>query len=83
MITSIPLIAPSSAPNSKPPRIIASQNGQPLIISLAVTIPVSASIEPTDKSIPAIRMVKKTPQANSTITELCTRIWLKLLPVRK
>ncbi len=82
-LTRQPLIAPSAPPTSTPP-ISAARNGSiPANISLAVTIPESARIAPTERSIPATRIAKNSPMPISTVTELCTKIWVILLVVRK
>ena len=82
-LTRQPLMAPSAPPTSTPP-ISAARNGStPASISFAVTIPESARIAPTDRSIPATRIAKNSPMPIRTVTELWTKICVILLVVRK
>ena len=77
-LISAPLIAPSSAPTPTPPNSTARPNGMPATIIFAVTTPESASTEPTDRSIPAIKIAKNSPQAISIVVALWVRICTRL-----
>ena len=46
-------------------------------------MPDSARIEPTERSMPAIRIGKNSPSAIRTVIELCSRICTKLSRRRK
>lgn len=69
-LTRQPLIAPKAPPTSTPPISAAMIGSIPASISLAVTIPESARIAPTERSIPATRMAKNSPIPINTVTEL-------------
>ena len=55
----------------------------PVIRSLPAIIPTKAIIEPTDKSIPAINIVKNSQHATTIVIELCKNTCIKLLLVKK
>ena len=60
--TSAPLNTPIAAPAARPARI-ATGIGTPLTSSSAVMQPVSPSTEPTDRSMPAVRITSSWPTA--------------------
>ena len=52
-------------------------------IMMATNIPVSAVIEPTDRSMPPIRMTKVMPMAMVKLMEICCRIFSRLVCFKK
>ena len=72
-LISKPLIKPKNAPSKTPSRT-AKIGFTPATMSWAVIIPVRATTEPTERSIPAIKMAKNSPIAIKILTELCAKI---------
>ena len=70
-VTSRPLSPPASVPTSSP-RTRASGPGTPKLAALpAITIEVKTMIAPTDRSMPAVRMISVWPTARPPTTATC------------
>ena len=61
-------MAPRTAPSIKPIKP-ANHAGVPFKIIMAIIAPVKARIEPTDKSIPAVKITNVIPNAIKALTE--------------
>ena len=70
-MTRKPFKSPINAPARIPPISIANNGFIPATRSFPVNIPVRATTEPTDRSIPAISIAKNSPHAIKIFTELC------------
>ncbi|MNT10674.1 hypothetical protein D3C72_1455170 [compost metagenome] len=82
LATIIPVTAPTAAPNARAAAIATSAlTSNPTIE--AATAPVSASREPTDRSIPDVRITSVMPTAIMAFTDVCWRILNRLLTVKK
>ena len=80
--TITPVTAPIAAPNARAAATATSAlTSMPTID--AATAPVSANREPTDKSMPDVRITSVIPTAIMAFTEVCWRILNKLLMVKK
>ena len=79
LLTKKPLIKPIAAPKPMVPTKTAIQGLIPKDIILAVQTPVNAITEPTERSIPASKMAKNSPQPIKIVIELCSMILMKLL----
>ena len=84
-------ISPFSRPNSNPVKIPArtakagGNNASPLASTFAIianATPDTASMEPTDKSIPPVNITKVTPIANMALIEVCVKIVIKFVNVK-
>ena len=69
-VTNTPLIIPNTTPNTNA-TIIAIATGVPLAIKLAHIAVVRANTEPTDKSIPPVKITQVIPKAISPFIEDC------------
>ena len=69
MVITTPLIVPMNAPNNSVAATTAT-TGQPRCSKLAQTTPVSARIDPTDRSIPAVKMTNVMPTAMMPMTDV-------------
>ena len=74
-----PITNPRAAPITSTASIAAGA-GQPSLSSVAHTIVVSATTEPTDRSIPPVRITNVIPTATTSRNELSmkmfSRIWV-------
>src|SRR5207247_3983635 len=71
LVTRKPLMKPVSAPTAMP-RMIASTPGTPLLAAVwAITIWARMAAAPTDKSMPAVRMIMVWPMARVASTATC------------
>lgn len=81
LATITPVTAPIAAPNARAAATATSAlTSMPTID--AATAPVSASREPTDRSIPEVSMTSVIPTAIMALTEVCCRILNRLLTVK-
>src|SRR5690606_38617205 len=80
--TITPVTAPIAAPNAS-----AAATATSALTSIptidAATAPVSASREPTDKSIPEVKITSVIPTAIMAFTEVCWSMLKRLLTVKK
>jgi len=81
-VTSWPLMMPRTAPTAIP-MSMASGMGKPPTSNWAVMAPDRARIEPTDRSIPPVRITKSWPIARMPKIETWRARLARLLPVRK
>jgi hypothetical protein len=81
-VTSKPLSAPTPSPTS---RITMSPNsgGHPACNARAPTTPATATVEPTERSIPLATITQVMANAMIEITAVCNPILRKLLTVMK
>ena len=77
-----PFTAPSTREIRSPARIAAG-TGTFAFSIIAIKVPTSAATEPTDKSIPASKIAKNSPNARSMYTVLCRPICFTLSGVMK
>src|SRR5690606_26870104 len=89
--TIVPTSAPQPMPTSRPTGMAMNgEYGAPampavadVVAKLALTIPANATTEPTERSIPRVRMTNVMPMARMPLIEVCSRT-LEILPaVRK
>ena len=80
--TITPVTAPMAAPSAR-----AAATATSALTSIptieAATAPVSASKEPTDRSIPEVRITSVMPTAMMAFTDVCWRMLNRLLTVKK
>src|SRR6202020_3491509 len=69
-----PLSAPVSAPMARQPRTPTHQGRSKLEVSMAPATPDSASIDPTERSMPADEMTNVMPIARTPNTEVESRM---------
>src|SRR3984885_7333620 len=77
-----PLSAPVSAPMARQPRTPTHQGRSKLEVSRAPATPDSASIDPTERSMPADEMTKVIPIAKTPNTEVESRM-LRILETER
>ena len=53
------------------------------VTKLALTIPVKATTEPTERSIPPVRITNVMPMASTPLIDVCSRMFEILPGVRK
>ena len=78
----MPLSAPHNKPTNGPTRITPHQGTPNWAATAELTMP-SASMEPTDKSIPAVMITKNMPSASSAAVAFCFRILVRLSSEKK
>src|SRR5271154_2268783 len=77
-----PLTAPVAAPAARQPRIPVHQGRSRLDVSIAPTTPDRASMEPTERSMPADEMTNVMPIASTPNTEV-ERSMLRMLETER
>ncbi len=81
-VTRPPLRDPTTIPTTMPP-MTDSQTGTPQVSMSAVPRPASAIVEPTDRSMPAVRTTSVSPKAAMAIHEKDRSMLKTLVVVRK
>ena len=81
LVTSVPLIMPKQVPMASV-RSIAIPTGMPPLIKVAQNAMVRASTDPTDRSMPPVRMTQVMPNAMKPLMEDCLTSDMKLSIVR-
>ncbi|MNN61995.1 hypothetical protein D3C81_1772610 [compost metagenome] len=69
-----PLIKPAIYPTAAPVSM-ANTGGMPALVSMTEITPDSASVDPTERSIPPVRITKVIPAARIAVMEDCFRIF--------
>jgi len=77
-----PLNSPNKMAIPRPMRT-DNQTGVPPFINPAANVPVTATMEPTERSIPPVRITKVIPEAMMAYSEICLTRLIRLLRVRK
>src|SRR5207302_4979103 len=81
LATARPFTTPNPAPAASPARRL-NANGTPPFSAPAMIAPARASSEPTDRSIPAVRMTKVIPAAMIALMETCRATLSRFSAVR-
>ena len=81
-VSPAPLIMPQQSPTIGPIRMTTGQ-GQPAASAIASDIMESASTEPTERSMPAVRMTRNMPSDSSAFMAIWRRMLVRLRGVRK
>lgn len=82
LLTSTPLVNPIRAPKDRPAN--TANKGDPVLFKVPANItPHKPSIEPTERSIPPVKITKVSPAANIEITDTCLNTFKMLLTVKK
>ena len=76
-VMTTPLTTPTSAP-TRMPATTAKMTGSPALMPSAVTTPVSAIVEPTERSIPPLMMMSVMPIAPMATITVCASTMRKL-----
>ena len=76
-VTAMPLKRPQPMP-TRMPVATASGTGAWSCITMAAAIPESATTEPDERSMPPVMITKVWPQATMAISEVATRIAIRL-----
>ena len=79
----IPLINPANPPDRMPPRIPRGIGRFQLTMNTPVITAEKVSTVPTERSMPAVIMMKVTPNARTPLTAVANKIPTKLSKVRK
>jgi len=79
----IPLNEPNITPTNKPSKIASQGARESWTINPVIRVPVSATIEPTDKSIPPVIITKVIPHAIIAFKETCLARLIIFLLVKK
>ena len=82
-VTSAPLRSPQVVPTPNPISSASSPGTPWSADSLAITIDDNTMMAPTDRSMPAVRMISVWPIAMTPTTITCCRIRERFSPVRK
>jgi len=82
MVIPNPLIIPHTIPTAGATRITICQ-GSPALDEIARAIKDSISIDPTDKSMPAVTMTMKTPRASIDCQDICLNMLVMLRHEKK
>jgi hypothetical protein len=82
MVIPNPLIIPHTKPTAGATRITICQ-GSPALDEIARAIKESMSIDPTDKSIPAVTITMNTPSASMACQDICLKIFVIFLQEKK
>jgi hypothetical protein len=81
LVISVPLIAPNPTPNKAVIRSTTG-TGNPIRAICATRQPEKATTDPTDRSMPPVRITNVIPIPNNPMTEHC-RIIFMIFPVDK
>ena len=82
LVTSVPLTQPRPVPSASAASM-ARTGFTPAFISIAQTRELTASVEPTERSMPPVRMTAVMPKAMRPLTDACRSSFMKLPIVRK
>ena len=79
---SAPTIAPTASATASPPSPSPTFPAADPAITVAATMPLSATSEPTERSIPEVMITNVAPTAAMPTTETCTMTLVSVLVVR-
>jgi len=84
--TSKPAMPPDVAPNASAATIASGKpipRGSPALSVAVATMPESATTDPTDRSIPAVKMTNVMPAAMIAVIDACSDTFRRLSAVKK
>ena len=85
-VTNSPAIAPDKAPKaraSRTPSAIPAAGGRPVLSVEVTTIPATATTDPTDRSIPEVRITNVIPAAMIAVMEAWSETFRRFSAVKK
>ena len=81
-VIKIPLTAPINKPNNNVTTIVMGKL-IPMINNFAIIIPAKPTIDPTERSIPAVAITKVIPSAIMRFIDACIRTFIRFSGTKK